>query len=156
MAILHAAKKPPIASHRWPDISRTQGAPQRIHGSRSDRVPGLPHWRRWGDGQRGGRGHRFIPRRRPESELVRAARSAGEDPSRGFGFCYGDCGGVVTVDKQDDGGPRDSDIQRVSGRRNGPGAAGRGGIRRLGPQGSGIGPGGVFFLVFHFQDSIQV
>jgi hypothetical protein len=47
-------------------------------------------------------------------------------------------------------GPRDSDIQRVSGRRNGPGAAGRGGIRRLGPQESGIGPGGVFLFFFSF------
>jgi hypothetical protein len=45
-------------------------------------------------------------------------------------------------------GPRDSDIQRVSGRRNGSGAAGRGGIRRLGPQGSGIGPCGVFLFLF--------
>ena len=41
-----------------------------------------------------------------KSELGRAARFAGEDPGRGFG----DCGGIVTVDKQDDGaddgGPR--------------------------------------------------
>jgi hypothetical protein len=52
--------------------------------------------------------------------------------------------------------PRDSDILRAfvwswAGSRDGPGSAGRGGIRRLGPQGSGIGPVGVFLFFYPFS-----